>query len=539
MDVHRNFARMNWKVGCICLVGLLGFGFVQKPVTTESGTIQGKVCELDGCNPIRGARIEIEIPNSGGMTRTAVSDSAGGFVFSQLPGGRYVLEAEASDFVPVAQMPIIAISEGGRAEDIEIYMRPVGSISGRALDQRGNPLPFAEVDATASQSGISKKVNADSRGEFRIPGLGPDEYIIRIVPPKDAPSTRDYVPTFYPETINRDNAERILMRPGLHIDGIEVKLSSRGIKITGRFITETGRPARASAYLVPRTSSISLANAPSVTEPMKEEFEIRAVPPGSYFLYAVSDFQRDDIQRFNSRVSPQWVRIPIEVGDHNIDGVTVSIEPTGSIHGQIRLAPDAADHGGIDFSELSLHLQPAEAMPPSMAWKPVLDISRDGKFEFAHFSELKCFFSLLSDEWFISQVMFEGRDVTSSGFASAPGEDRVLEVFISNTGGRLTGVLKNTQDRPLPGARVVLLPAQPLSANPSFSKVALADDAGQFRIDAIPPGEYLVIAFPPEDLSSTMSLDNAQWTQRYERYGQLVEISGHVESRIDLVTITP
>jgi hypothetical protein len=152
---------------------------------------------------------------------------------------------------------------------------------------------------------------------------------------------------------------------------------------------------------------------------------------------------------------------------------------------------------------------------------------------------VKCFFTLLSDEWFISQLLLEGRDVTSSGFSAVPGEDRRLDVVISNAGGRLTGLLKDRQDKPVPGGRVVLLRGESHGANPAVTKIALADDAGEFHIEAIAPGDYTAIAFPPEEQSVPLFLEDAQWVENYERYGQHLQLTPHILSRIDLVTITP
>src|SRR5215467_957674 len=108
---------MNWRVLCICIVWFLTGAFTQTRALVGSGRIQGRVCELDGCNPIKGARIGLS--NSGGVTRTAITDDTGGFQFSQLPAGRYVLEAEADDFLSVAALPLITIADGGRAEDVK------------------------------------------------------------------------------------------------------------------------------------------------------------------------------------------------------------------------------------------------------------------------------------------------------------------------------------------------------------------------------------------------------------------------------------
>jgi hypothetical protein len=67
----------------------------------------------------------------------------------------------------------------------------------------------------------------------------------------------------------------------------------------------------------------------------------------------------------------------------------------------------------------------------------------------------------------------------------------------------------------------------------------LADATGEFRIEAIAPGEYTAIAFPPEEQSAPIFLDNMQRVESYERYGQHLQIAAHVESRMDLVTTTP
>ena len=87
-----------------------------------SGTIHGTACDFDGCKPISGARISVEIPNSGGVTRTVITDETGGFTLTQLPAGRYQLEAQADAFNPVALLPLVTLSDGGRADDLRVLM---------------------------------------------------------------------------------------------------------------------------------------------------------------------------------------------------------------------------------------------------------------------------------------------------------------------------------------------------------------------------------------------------------------------------------
>ena len=174
---------MNWKIFAICVVGLLNCAFQQSPRPADSGRIQGTVCELDGCSPIKGARVTIEPTNSVGLKRIVTTDDAGGFQFSELPAGRYVLEAEAKDFIAVAALPLIAIGDGGRAEDVKVFMRPFGSISGQVVDENNKPVAFAPVAATSFPPRISATATADDHGKFRVAGLASGEYILRIAPP--------------------------------------------------------------------------------------------------------------------------------------------------------------------------------------------------------------------------------------------------------------------------------------------------------------------------------------------------------------------
>src|SRR5689334_2977936 len=103
---------MNWRTVGICILGLFSCAFLQNPVATGSGKIQGTVCELDGCSPISGARVVIETANSDTPTRVTTTNDAGGFEFAELPAGRYILEAEADGFGSVATLPLISVSNG-------------------------------------------------------------------------------------------------------------------------------------------------------------------------------------------------------------------------------------------------------------------------------------------------------------------------------------------------------------------------------------------------------------------------------------------
>jgi hypothetical protein len=456
------------------------------------------------------------------------------------------LEAEADDFIPVATLPFVTLVDGGRVEDLKVLMHAMGTISGQAFDENGNPLAMAQVDAMVFQQDMHlrmlvpvRSTTTNTRGEFRLSGLDPNQYLIRLTSPMDRKGIDDYPPTYYPAATDPGDSVKILVSAGTDVAGIEVRLQSRGVRVAGRVVTAAGEPTRAIVYIIPRSSILV---APQFTSGrMSQEFEIRGVPPGSYYLYAVTDLSTPSAQSpVDYRVAPQWVRTSIDIGDKNIDDVTVSILPTGSINGRIVFSPEATDIDTLDLSKVLLQAGPIDVTPgPSR--NLVAEVSKTGEFRFDHLSEMPLFFgnSVVTGDWFVSRLILERSDVTSSGFSAAPGENRILEVVISNAGGSLTGLLKDRQDKTVSGGRVVLLPEPSLRANPSLRRISHSTERGEFVIETIATGEYTAIAFPPEDQFQPMFLQDVHWVEEYERFGQHLHIGARLTTRTDLVTVTP
>jgi Carboxypeptidase regulatory-like domain len=508
-------------------------------VVGNSGTIQGTACELDGCRPIAGVRISLQLPNSAG-TRQTVSTETGAFIFRGLPPGRYQLEAEADGFSPVAVLPLVTLSEGGRVDDLRVLMRPLGSIMGHAFDVNGEPLRNARVDAMVFERGLHLPVltpvsstSTDDRGEFRMRGLAADEYYIRVTPPLRADVADIFPATFYPDALNLENAVKIAVGGGSERSDISIRIPRRGVAITGGFVTQEGKPTRAVAYLIPRLTSQFVGPTFSA-EGSSDGFEIRGVPPGSYFLYAVTDPGHLNGVPVD-RLPPQWVRAPIDVANDDIKNLRIQVAPTGSIIGRIVFSPDTIDPSSLDLSKVLIEAGPIEVTPGPSENYLAASVSKSGDFRFDHLPEMTLFLwnARLNDDWFVSRLLFEGTDVMSSGFSAAPGQDRLLEVVVSNAGGHLEGTITNATNNPVRAGRIVLLPAPGLRLNPSLLRIVLADDQGRFEIESILPGEYTAIAFPPET-----QLGDVHWMEQYERFGQHVQISPRQNTRIDLVTST-
>src|SRR5215510_2521473 len=100
-------------------------------------------------------------------------------------------------------LPIVAIADGAATPDLKIEMRPLGTVSGRAFDEKGEPLTDVRVDAVAIRLRVVTQIASsatDDRGEFRISALEPGEYYIRVSPSPQRKVQNAFPSTYFPST---------------------------------------------------------------------------------------------------------------------------------------------------------------------------------------------------------------------------------------------------------------------------------------------------------------------------------------------------
>jgi hypothetical protein len=274
-------------------------------------------------------------------------------------------------------------------------MRSLGSITGRALDVNGEPLRNARVEAMVFERRLHLPVltpvsstSTDDRGEFRLRGLAVDEYYIRVTTPLQPGAGDIYPATFYTDAINLDSAVKIQVGGGSELRDIAIRVPRRGVAITGRFVTQDAKPTRAAAYLIPRLTSQLVG--PTFSAEPSDRFEIRGVPPGSYFLYAVTNPGRLKDAPVD-RLPPQWVRVPVDVGDDDINNLRIQIAPTGSILRRIVFSSDAIDPASLDLSKVLIEAGPIEVTPGPSENYLAARVSRSSDFRFDHLPEMMLF----------------------------------------------------------------------------------------------------------------------------------------------------
>jgi hypothetical protein len=509
----------------------------QAPLT---GTIEGTVCEVETCKPIPGARVAIATPGVPTSRKTTVSDVGGRFRFQLVPG-KYMLDVAADNFAVTGNTPFLSIDDVSSFQTVKVEMHALGTISGRAFDEKGEPLVDARVEALVFRAETIGQVlspiafaDTNDLGEYRIASLESNDYYIRITPPGNRILADSYPVTYYPNTTDAAMAAKIVVGGGGEVTGIDAKLPSRGVKVRGKVIQADGKNTRLIIFMMPRSPSVMVGAilGPNTTDQASDEFELRGVAPGSYYLYAIT--------RGEPPNGLEWVRFPIEVADKDVDEFKAPITPAGTIKGHIIVNEDAAEPEKLDLTSISLSAGPAE-LPPLTGWAPAsARVDKNGDFAFQHVSETKLFLrdQALNDNWFISSARFNGSDAITNGFSGQPGKEGTLEVVLSNASGALAGVVKNKQEKPVPAGRIALLPEPAFRSNPFLVRTTVAIEEGKFTMETIPPGDYTAIAFPDEDKFTPAFLRDLPSIQKYERFGQQVTIEAKQTKRLDL-TVAP
>jgi hypothetical protein len=180
-------------------------GAQQRPDTGTSA-ISGVVTDALTGRPVSGAVVYVGITGRGAVGRVSrqFTDAKGRFVFTELPAhDQYFLNASGFGYVnggfgaaPARPAPTrIRLAEGEWFKDAHIQLWPPAAVSGRVLDERGEPIVGVPVRVMAQilvggrpQVAAGPGTVTDDRGAYRIAGLRPGRYFVQV------PSVQSAVP---------------------------------------------------------------------------------------------------------------------------------------------------------------------------------------------------------------------------------------------------------------------------------------------------------------------------------------------------------
>jgi hypothetical protein len=479
--------------------------------------------------PVRRASIVMmrldPTPGESGMpaSYSTSSDANGQFSMKDLDPGRYRLTANRNGYVTLIygargfNKPgtMISLSRQQNLTDLALKMTPQSVITGRILDDEGEPVANVHVTLQGYRYMQGRKQlmatgggnNTNDLGEYRVFGISPGKYIvsatlqanepmISIDRSADAGPEEGFVATYYPGTTDPAAATQIDVAAGAQLRGIDLVLSkSRTVHVKGH-VTHglSGRP-NATVFIVPRNSGGFGGMVRNSHVDPAGNFDIRGVSPGAYTLTAV----------VNDGNTPRQGRVPVEVGTANVDGVNITAGTGVTVKGVIRADSDSST---IDLSNVRVTLQQRE--PGMMFGGPGETRDEHGGFELKNASPDHYNFYVygLPQGAYVKSVRAGQTDVLASGLDLTSGAaPESIDVVISPRGASVTGTVQNEKTgNPAPGAMVVLLPQEKeRREQQTYFKLINADQTGAFSLSGIAPGEYRLYAW--EDVEPGAYLD--------------------------------
>ena len=190
------------SIGLSTMLAAQGQAPVRDVQRTPTGTASISGVVMSDATPSRPVRRVLVSLGSGGVIKipmSAITDDNGAFAFSNLPAGTYTLTASRPAYVSTAYRSTtpgrgsgvpISLAAGQQLTGIELKILHGSVIAGTLRDSTGKPFTDAEmVLLTVQTIGGRRKVTPvlqsarpDARGEFRLYGLAPGDYLVRAQP---------------------------------------------------------------------------------------------------------------------------------------------------------------------------------------------------------------------------------------------------------------------------------------------------------------------------------------------------------------------
>ena len=464
-----------------------------------TATLGGRVVAADSREPLRNARVALAGVSS---VPPVFTGDDGRFVFARLPPGRYIVSARKAGYAattfgqrqPDLPPAPIDLEAGGVFQDAELRMPRSAAISGRLVDEFGDPLELTTVTASrvVRRAGFVAGVSAatavtDDLGEYRLGGLPAGTYIVTASMPRRGPTqTRVY----YPGVAARTLAQAIPLQAGEERSATDFTVSPpRHAKLTITFTDARGEPANAVAMIANVSQLLGDASVP--VTPIVGSVVTPALEPGEWSIFARSP-----------EGGVAFARVSIGSDDA---AITMRLTAGGRVTGRLvgergSLPPDAAFL--VEASEAAP--SPGVTLPPAGTSARV---SGSNAFELTELlgpRQLRARPAVAAG-WFVTAIRHDGRNLLDETIDFKGGETLAdVQIVMSDRVGALTGSAVDAQGTRLSDYFVLVFPEE-TDSQARLGRLANAgrsNHKGDFTIENLPPGAYLAIAV--DDVESVM-----------------------------------
>ncbi len=495
----------------------------------QTGGIRGTVVDSVTHQPIAKAVVSIEYKitpeqERAGMLRLSpvqpvTTDAGGSFAMERLGPGLFELTVKHRNY-PQGRMggvvKTIALKAGEEAGPITVELTPGAAVSGRVLDEDGDPLPGCTVRIqpakTARMNGELALASPGAASDYRLYGIMPGRFYLTaecetpVFQPRplsdgpDPPPGAAYPKLYYPSANTVESAEVLELRAGQEKTGVDFRMKPAAITDIHAVLAPSadwrGR-TDLQWQLVAADQNRPLAGGWRRIDTARGGFNIEKVFPGSYHLLVVSA----PASRNAGNPAPLLGAVQqIDVRDKPVETL-VDLRHGLDVNGIVMIeGADAPNQ--VRLNQVQVRLVPDFGGDATSA-----AVNDDGTFTVR--SAFPGFVWLMIDEQsaFVKSVRLGGKEVTGGRLDLSAGAQGSLKIVVGTNTASIRGSAR-------PGLNVAAV----LSADTPFFPpfwVTTADQTGQFSLDGLAPGKYLIGVVeqpgsPPDDGAREVTLQEGQ-----------------------------
>jgi protocatechuate 3,4-dioxygenase beta subunit len=487
-----------------------------RPGATATAVIRGRVVGTDG-RSLANALVTLYGGSQTLQQSSARADAEGRFELRDLPAGTYYLMAVKTGFGPVAVKDpaaqpgpfgqpslVVKLADGETRERADITLPRWGTIEGRIVDERGDPVQNARVQVMQVRYDAGRRRltpigfarPTDDLGRYRLFGIAPGQYVVSAavgdVQSLDVPG---YARVYYPRTTNPGQAQFVSVALAQDVLGIDLALSRvQTARVTGKMVDSGGAPTQGgSVNLISSQRSASLANVAIGARIAPDgQFEFANVAPGQYIIQAYKG-------RAGRSAEGEFGTIPVTVNGTDVKDLVLQTSRGSTIHGHVTF--DSADTSkrppanAIEIAPLPVDF---DLSPPSVA---IADIHDDWTFDIAGVNGPRRLQLIRTPPgWMLENVVVNGVSAIDRPlpFGRADQSLRDVEIVLTDRLSELAGTVTDDTSQPAAGSHVIVFPTDRDRWYPAsrFLRTALAGADGTFTIVGLPFGSYYVAAVP-------------------------------------------
>jgi hypothetical protein len=435
-----------------------------------------------------------------------VNASRIGFIASNMTGSR---------------PPMVNLVSGSPVSGVKISLMPESSIAGKVLDPNGDPIEVARIQAlkVAVQAGQRMLVNAgaaaaDSEGNFRIGGLQPGRYVIcagssQLTYPVGGGPAMAYRDDCYPGPAASGISIAMPVEAGREVRTAFTLNPMPGVHVRGRASGLPATATRSSVQLLKLPRNLGMGQNLNAQVQSDGSFDMATVAPGSYI--AMLNWQTNP-----PGPQPVTVQAPVEVGSSDVDNLSLTFQPGGSLSGTVHY--QFSNTATPANPPVTVNLRPASnngffGPIPQAQWD-----SDHLNFDFANVppdTELRLNVNVNSREVYVRSATLRGQDIINQPF-TVEGTAGPVDIVVSDDTGSIDVTVNDSDGHSAIDASVILL-----STSGQRRMLSSGDDGHAIQKN-VPTGEYRAWAF---DNLATVPYAEEDWMNQNAGPGEKVTIT--------------